>query len=92
MGRGRPKKDPFADLEEEFKEVINTLDTTDIRDRITTIALNQADLMSAKVEDQALKEAKEVAKEAGAVYRDGTKMNKLRISYAKQVLDGRGQN
>jgi len=87
----RQKKDPFADLDENFKEDILAMNEEEIRDRIATTALAQADLMAAKSEDQALKEKQEEYKEAGAVYREGTKMNKLRISYARQVLEDRGK-
>lgn len=86
----RPKKDPFEDLDPDFKESIEAMTREEIRNKIASIAIAQTELMKAKDSDQALQEAKETAKEAGAVYRDGTKMNKLRIAYASQVLDDKG--
>jgi hypothetical protein len=91
----RPKKtgekDPFQDLDEDFRNSIQAMDETDVRRRISDVALDQANLMSAKDEDVDLQKAKEVAKEAGAVYRDGTKANKLKISFCKRVLEDRGK-
>jgi hypothetical protein len=87
----RQKKDPFADLDAEFKEAIPTLTAEEIRDRIAQVALNQESLMAAKKDDEDLAECREQLREASAVYRDGTKMNKLRIAYCKQVLDDMGK-
>lgn len=91
MPKGFTKKDPFEDLSEDFRSSIEAMDEKDIRARIAQVALDQEALMVAKKADLDLEKAKEVAKEAGAIYRDGTKMNKLKISYARQVLSDRGK-
>ncbi len=88
----RPKKDKWADMPEEFKVDIEEMDETAIRSRIAQVALNQAELMAAKILDDDLTSKREAAKEAGAVYREGTKLNKLKIEYCKEVLDGRGSD
>lgn len=85
------KKDPFDALDEEFKDAIVRMDEPGIRDRIATTALDQVTLMGAKDDDIDFQKAKETAKEAGAVYRDGTKINKLKIAFAKRVLEDRGK-
>lgn len=87
----KKNKDPFESLDEQYKDMITSMGEQEIRNQITITALNQSELMEAKTKDQHLTEAKEVAKEAGAIYREGTKMNKLRIEYARQVLEGMGK-
>lgn len=86
----RPKKDPFEDLDPEFKDALAAMSREEIRNKIASIAIAQSDLLKAKDSDEALQEAKEAAKEAGAIYREGTKMNKLRIAFATQVLQDKG--
>ncbi len=89
--RKNAEKDPFEDLDEDFRNSVQAMDETDIRRRISDVALDQANLMAAKEEDIDLEKAKEVAKEAGAIYREGTKANKLKISFCKRVLEDRGK-
>jgi len=88
---GRPKGDPFADLPEEFKESVAGMDEAGIRDQITKVSLNQAALMEAKDADQDLATKKEEAKIAGAVYREGTKANKTKVAWCRQVLSDKGK-
>lgn len=91
MPKSFGKKDPFEDLDEDFKTTIEALNEEEVRKRIAQVALDQESLMVAKKADLDLEKAKEVAKEAGAIYRDGTKVNKLKISFARQVLSDRGK-
>jgi len=90
-GRGRPKKDPFDILDEDEKSAIAGMNETQIRDRIAKVSLDQAALMELKEQDQDLKEKKEAAKEAGAIYREGTKRNKTLIAFARRVLGDKGK-
>lgn len=83
-------KDPFADLPEDFRNDIDSKDRVEIRKVIAQVALDQVDLMDAQKADEDYHNLKEQAAEAGAVYRDGTKSNKLKIAYAKMVLEGKG--
>lgn len=85
----RPKKDTFADLDLEEQDKIASLRGDDLVAYVAKVALDQQALMKAKEEDQDLAEKKEAAKDAGAQYRDGTKGNKLRIAFAKRVMDDR---
>lgn len=87
---GRPKKEPFADLDQDFKDKINAASTDEIREIILGVALNDAALAEAKESDQDLAEKKDAAKEAGAIYREGKKMNKLRTKYARVMLAEKG--
>lgn len=72
-------------------EQIHNASDEEIKKAISTVAINQTELMIAKKDDQALEEAKEVYNAAGALYRDGTKLNRLKISYAHHILESRGK-
>lgn len=95
MPRGRkagPPKDKFDELDEDFRNGIASMSEAEIRERIAKISLDQAALMEAKEQDEDLKAKKEVAREAGAIYREGTKANKLRIGFARRVLGDKGKD
>lgn len=89
---GRPKKDKFADLDEDFKNGVAGMDEVSIRRKISEVALNQEALLDAKADDEDFQQKKAIAKEAGAVYREGTKANKLRIAWCKRVLGDKGKD
>lgn len=87
----RQKKDKFEDLDEDFKDDIASKSEEEIRKKISTVALNQVALLEARDLDEDLQQKKEAASVAGAVYREGTTMNKLRIEFCKQVLSDKGK-
>lgn len=90
MPRKAAPKDPFSDVPEDFRNSIDAMDRDDIRRSIAQVALDQAELMEVKDQDTDLQAVQEQAREAGAIYRDGTKANRLKIKYAKQVLEAKG--
>lgn len=83
-------KDPFANVPQEFKEMVDAQDRDTIKTTICQITLNQLELMEAQKDDEDYQNLKEQFREAGAVYREGTKSNALKIKYAKQVLEAKG--
>jgi uncharacterized membrane protein YdfJ with MMPL/SSD domain len=89
---GRPKKDEFQDLDSDFQDNCAAMDEGQLRNLIAKVALDQATLIEHKENDEDLAQKKEAAKDAGAVYRDGTKMNKLRIKFARRVLGDKGKD
>lgn len=91
MPRGRKKKEAFEDLDPEFKAAIDSASDAEIRNKVSVVAFEQQALMAAKEDDQDLKEKAEAAKEAGAIYKEGTKSNLLKIKYARSVLSARGK-
>lgn len=84
------KKDPFIDVPEEFKDAIVGMSVEEIKRRIAQVALDQVELMKAKKEDGDLLEKKEAYKEAGQGYREGTKLNRVKIEFCKQIIDNKG--
>jgi hypothetical protein len=91
MPKGRPKKEPFEDLDKDFKALIESATEEDIRKKISEVALNEFQNQENKKADGQLAEAGAAYKEAGAQYKEATKHNKLRIGYARFMLDSRGK-
>jgi hypothetical protein len=87
----KKEKDKFDLLEQEWRDAVQGMNKEDIKKRVCEVALNQAELMKAKREDQDLDEKRETYRDASSIYREGTKMNKAKIEYMKMVLDGMGQ-
>jgi len=90
MAKMKKNKDPYKDLPPEFKEAIPSMDVVDIRKTVAKVALDQAELNIAQKADQDLADKKEIAKEAGAVYKESAKLNKLKISYCRSILENKG--
>lgn len=86
----RVKKDKFSALEGDFKDQVAGMATDAIVDLIAKVAMDAEALIAAKEEDEDLKDKKEIAKDAEAVYRDGAKQCRLKIQFAKRVLEDRG--
>lgn len=91
MPKPKKTKNPFAELPSEFRSAIEGGSDEDIKDVVAKTALDNQVLLEAKEEDLDLKDKLEQAKEAGAVYAEGVKMNKLKIRYAKFILSSRGK-
>jgi len=84
-------KDKFEDLPEEFAEAVAGMEEGEIRDLITQITLNDAALRQAKDDDLDLEAKKEAVKEASAIYREGAKMNRLKVEFCRRVLGDKGK-
>lgn len=85
-------KDPFAALDSDFKDNIAKMSEERVRDLIAKVSLDQVNLMNAKDEDLDLAQKRKAAKDAGAIYREGTKMNKLRILFCHRALEDAGKD
>jgi hypothetical protein len=90
---GRPpgsKKDPFDALDTDEKDKLAAMAPDDIKGYIARVAMDQENLLKARDEDQDLQEKKEAASEAGAIYKEGSKRNRLRTKYAMRCLGDKG--
>lgn len=85
-------KDPFAQLDEDFKASAQAMDEQQLRDTIAKVALDQSALQEAKEQDTDLSTKKEIAREAGAIYRDGNKQCSLKINFCREILGGKGKD
>lgn len=85
-------KDPFAALDSDFKDHVAKMTEGEIRSLIAKVSLNQVELVQAKDADLDLAQKREAAKDAGAIYREGTKMNKLRVLFCHRALYDAGKD
>lgn len=92
MAKEKAEKDPFATVPEEFKDAVQGMSADEINARIAQVAKDQVDLMKAKKEDQDLEEKKVAYREAGQVYREGSKLNRVKIEFCKAILEQKGGN
>lgn len=92
MGRKGPfpKKDKFDSLDGDFKDAIAQSSPEDIRKRVSEIALLECTTRAILKEDPDVQEAKEALKNLMEPYREDLKAFKLKIEYAKRVLDDKG--
>lgn len=84
------KKNPFDAISEDWRAALESASETEVRAKISETALAEEENQDLKDQDQDLAAAKEQAKEAGAQYADATKINRLKIRYARQLLQSRG--
>jgi hypothetical protein len=91
MARGRPKKDPFDSISPEYKAAIEGGTEEEIRQKISLVALDEAANKEAKKNDEDLKQQGIIYKMAGAQYKEASKANAQKISYARQMLESRGK-
>jgi hypothetical protein len=90
--RGRPKKDPWADLPEEWKAKMEATKTSvEVRAELAAVALHAQHMRELKEDDNAYLEAKEAYSMAGEIYRDAEKQRKLRTKFCRQLLQARSQ-
>lgn len=87
---GDGAKNEFPLLDQDTQDEIARMSTTELRDFIAKVAMDTANLLRAREEDQDLKEKKEAAKDAGAVYAEGQKRNAQRIKMAMRCLGDKG--
>lgn len=89
-------KDPFVDLPEEYRnEVQNLIQASNyvgVDSLIAKVTKDNAALQDAKKQDQDLKNKLADAKEAGAVYRESAKATKLKVRYARALLEASGKD
>lgn len=80
-GAGRPKKDRFADVPQEFKDTAHRSSKAEIDMMFSKIAQDEAANRAAQAMDEHLAECREAAKIANADYAASTKLNKLKADY-----------
>jgi hypothetical protein len=90
-GRGRPRKDPYADLPKEWCAQMEGALDEEIRAVASKVALDEVLNKRLKSEDLHLKEKQLEAKEAGEQYADATKVNTLKLVYLRLLLELRGK-
>lgn len=96
-GRGRPAMTPDEKAQKKFNEIpvewrdrVAGLSADEIKDIIAEVAGDENENQKAKDEDRDLAEKRVLFQEAGAQYKEGTKMNRLKTKFALRVLGDRG--
>jgi hypothetical protein len=84
-------KDKFANLDSDFKDKVASLDAKGIDAVLAQIAKDTEALLQAKDADADLAAKKEQFKDAGQVYRDGAKENRLKTRFCMRVLNDQGK-
>lgn len=90
-GRGRKARDPWAALPSEFRDAVMQGSEEELHKKLVETTLAQQALLDAKQKDEDYQRAKTAFGVAGAVYREGTKVNGLKVKFIKQTLEGRGR-
>jgi RNA-splicing ligase RtcB len=80
-GAGRPQKDKFSDVPQEFKDEAHRSSKAEIDMMFSKIAQDEAANRLAQSLDEHLAECREAAKLANADYAASTKMNRLKADY-----------
>ena len=91
MARGRKKKQPFEDLDQDFKDTVANMKDEEIKTKLCEVAINEHENRQAKKQDMDLQQKQEAYQLAGEIYREATKMNKLRTAYCYDILAARGK-
>ena len=89
-GRGRPKKDPFECINEEWKAAVASSTPDEINKRIAQAAKDEDENQVLKKADEDFANCREAATVAGQVYSDATKVNRAKVAYGRQVLGDKG--
>ena len=89
--RGRPPKTPFSDLPDEFKDKIAQGDEALVRAEASAVAMAESENLATKALDMDLVACRATYTAAGAQYAEATKMNKLKLKFIHQTLQGRGR-
>ncbi len=92
MPRPKSDKDPYENLDEDFKDAVASMKEEDIRKKIAEVALNQAAMDQAMENDLDLQEKKEQLKVCTEPYSEARKANKLKIKYCRQILENQGKD
>lgn len=91
MGRPRKNRSPFEELDQDFKESVDSMSDEDVRKKLSEVAIHEHQNLEAKKQDQDLAQKKVLAQEAGEIYKEATKFNRLRTRYCYQILEQRGK-
>jgi len=77
-------------IPQEFEDACLTLSTEDLKTRIVECEKHIVDISAAMIADEEYQQAKEKAKQFGAVYKENRKIEAAKIQYCLFVLEGRG--
>lgn len=87
MARGRKKKEVLSD---EFKNVVASLPTVELKERVCTLSKQEMDVLKAKADDYKLADAQALSKELNAPYKESVSLLRAQRNYVLKTLEERG--
>ena len=87
----RPKKDPYSDLSDEFKNKVDGASDEQILEILGDVAKAEEYNRRCKEDDQDLQEKKASYDMANEGYKEATKSNKVKTRYLYDILRARGK-
>ncbi len=87
----RPKKDPYSDLPEEFRNKVESATDEQVMEMLGDVAKAEEYNRRLKEDDQDLQEKKASYDMANEGYKEATKSNKLKTRYLYDLLRARGK-
>lgn len=84
-------KDPYGAVSREWRDAVDAAQEQEIKDKLAAVALDQQAVLDEKAADQDFQSKKSALKFAGEGYKERSKVHKLKIQYARRVLQGRGR-
>lgn len=87
----RPKKDPYSDLADDFKNKVEGATDERILEILGDVAKAEEYNRRCKEDDQDLQEKKGAYDMANEGYKDASKVNKLKTRYLYDILRARGK-
>ena len=87
----RPKKDPYSNLPNEFKEKVEAATDEGLVEILGEVAKNEELNRRNKEDDQDLNEKKAASDMAAEGYKEATKANRLKTRYVYDLLRARGR-
>jgi hypothetical protein len=91
-GRGRPKKDPYDLLSDEFKDAIASASPDEINKRIAEIAKGAAANTELLKSDPVVNEAKDELKKLTAPYGETKKAFGQQLAFCREKLADKGKD
>lgn len=90
-GRRRGPKDPYEGLSGDWRAAVEGAKDDEFQKKLSEVALEQQQILDDIAKDTDYQEAKARLKVAGESYRDRRKTVKLKLKFAKRVLESRGK-
>lgn len=84
------KKDPFAELDDVFKNEVSGASLDQLKDKLSEVAKKEEENQAAKKADEDLNRLKEQVKDASLGYSEVTKRNKLKLKFLIRNLADKG--
>jgi|GEM_PF-3137220 len=87
----RPKMKKQDTVSEEFKNLVNSMNTAELKERVVTLSKQEGEVIKARKEDLDLSDATALVKELKAPYGEALKKVRAERQFVHVILEERGQ-